>query len=39
MFPGITQAKGYTPNNHSGADVVGPEIFAWSDGHGMHPTR
>jgi hypothetical protein len=39
MFSGITQAKDYMPNNHSSADVVGPEIFACSGGHGTHPTR
>jgi len=26
-------------NNHSGTDVAGPEIFACSGGHGVHPTR
>ena len=39
MFPGITQAKDYMPNNHSSTDAVDPEIFACSGGHGMHPPR
>ena len=33
MFPGITQAKAYIPNNHSNTDVAGPEILACSGGH------
>ena len=34
MFPGITQAKAYVPNNRSNTDVVGPEILACSGGNG-----
>lgn len=39
MFPGITRAKNYLPNNHGSTGVVGPEFFACSGGHGTHPTR
>jgi hypothetical protein len=33
VFPGITQAKAYVPNNHSNTEVVGPEILACSGGY------
>jgi hypothetical protein len=39
MFSGITQAKNHMPNDHSNPNVVGPEIFACSGGHGTHPAR
>jgi hypothetical protein len=39
MFPDITQAKDYMPNNYGSTDVVDPEIFACSGGHGTHQTR
>jgi hypothetical protein len=34
MFRGLTQSKVDTLNIHSSTDVVGPEIFARSGGHG-----